>query len=190
MNPSFTDIWEQFSRRIRAYIAARIANPSDVDDILQDVFLKIHVHMDDVKEEGRLGGWIYAVANNAVVDFYRRKKVVAGELPEVPAQEESAGCAACEIADGLEEMARALPPLYSQALTLVDFHGLSFAEAAAQMGISVSGAKSRVQRARGMIRDSLLRCCHFVLDRYGTIIDYYPACCCCTKERAPAKTGK
>ena len=77
-------------------------------------------------------------------------------------------------------MARALPPMYAQAIALVDFEGLSFDEAARRMSVSVSGAKSRVQRARKMIRDSLLRCCHFVFDRYGTIIDYYPACCCCS----------
>jgi RNA polymerase sigma-70 factor (ECF subfamily) len=183
--PDFTNIWEQFSGRIRAYIAARTVDQSLVDDILQEVFLKIHLHMDEVKEESRLSGWIYAITNNAVADFYRRKRVAATSLPEeVPAEEESDGCAACEIAAGLEEMARALPPLYAKAIMLVDFQGLSFAAAATHLGISVSGAKSRVQRARRMIRDSLLRCCHFVFDRYGTIIDYYSACCCCKKEQA------
>ncbi len=182
---SFATIWEEFSDRIRGHIAARVADPSTVEDLLQEVFLKIHRHMDDVKEESRLAGWIYTIANNAVADFYRRKKVTTAELPEeVPAREESDDCPECEIAAGLEEMAQALPPAYARAVTLVDFQGLSFSEAAAELGVSVSGAKSRVQRARGMIRDSLLRCCHFIFDRYGTIIDYYPACCCCTKDHA------
>jgi RNA polymerase sigma-70 factor, ECF subfamily len=176
----FDRVWDEFSGRIRAHIAARISDQSQVDDILQEVFLKIHLHTGDIKEETRLAGWISAVTNNTVSDFYRKKKVTVTSLSEEPASpQESEGCPACEIAAGLEGMAGSLPPVYAQAIRLVDFEGLSLAQAAARMSVSLSGAKSRVQRARRMIRDSLLRCCHFVFDRYGTIIDYYPACCCC-----------
>ncbi len=176
----FNAIWDGFSGSVRAFIGRRVANQSQVDDLLQEVFLKIHLHLGDVKEESRLSSWIFTIANNTLTDFFRRQKAPVLPLDEEPpARQEATDCAACEIAAGLEGMARALPPMYAQAIAMVDFQGISFAETARRLSISISGAKSRVQRARKMIRDSLLRCCHFVFDRYGTIIDYAPACCCC-----------
>jgi RNA polymerase sigma-70 factor (ECF subfamily) len=67
---------------------------------------------------------------------------------------------------------------------MVEFEGVSQTELADRLGISVSGAKSRVQRGRKMLRDILMKCCHFEFDRYGTIIDYYPHCCCCESNCA------
>ena len=95
----------------------------------------------------------------------------------VAAPDDTCDSPACEIASGLEDLARSLPPKYAEAVLMVDFSSLTFDEAARQLGLSVSGAKSRVQRARKMMKDSLLRCCHFVFDRFGTIIDFYPASC-------------
>ena len=50
---------------------------------------------------------------------------------------------------------------------------------AERLGLSLSGAKSRVQRAREKLKQQLLECCHFELDRRGHIIDYQPRCQCC-----------
>jgi RNA polymerase sigma-70 factor (ECF subfamily) len=68
-----------------------------------------------------------------------------------------------------------LPEPYSQALILTEYEGLSQKEMAERLGISFSGAKSRVQRARRKLRDLLLQCCHFELDRRA-FLDYYPYC--------------
>jgi RNA polymerase sigma-70 factor (ECF subfamily) len=72
-----------------------------------------------------------------------------------------------------------LPDTYRDALLLTEYQGLNQRQMADRLGISFSGAKSRVQRARRMLRDMLLTCCHFELDRRGAIIDYYQHCCCC-----------
>ena len=61
---------------------------------------------------------------------------------------------------------------YQQAITLVDLEGMAQHEAAAQLGLSVSGMKSRVQRGRRQLRDMLEACCVIVLDRRGGVADY------------------
>jgi RNA polymerase sigma-70 factor (ECF subfamily) len=79
-------------------------------------------------------------------------------------------------------MIDSLPSHYREALLLTEYEGLSQKDLADRLGISISGAKSRVQRARAMLRDLLMECCHFEFDRYGTVIDYHPiACCCCSR---------
>jgi RNA polymerase sigma-70 factor, ECF subfamily len=76
-------------------------------------------------------------------------------------------------------MVNELPEPYRQALLLTEYQGLNQKQMAERLGISVSGAKSRVQRAREKLRDMLLNCCHFEFDRRGRIVDYYEHCCCC-----------
>jgi RNA polymerase sigma-70 factor (ECF subfamily) len=83
------------------------------------------------------------------------------------------------LALSLRELIDELPEPYRQALILTEYQGLSQKQLAGQAGISLSGAKSRVQRAHDRLRDMLLSCCHFELDRRGHIVDYYERCCCC-----------
>ena len=85
------------------------------------------------------------------------------------------------LALSLKELIDELPEPYRQALILTEYQGLSQKQLAENLGIWLSGAKSRVQRARGKLREILLRCCHFEFDRRGHIMDYYERCCCCNR---------
>jgi RNA polymerase sigma-70 factor (ECF subfamily) len=74
-----------------------------------------------------------------------------------------------------------LPTEYCEALCLTEIDGVTQKEYAEKKGLSYSGAKSRVQRARMMLKDMLLECCHYHFDKYGTVFDIQPKCChCCT----------
>ncbi len=76
-------------------------------------------------------------------------------------------------------MIEELPEPYRQAPLMTEYQGLTQKQLAESQGLSLSGAKSRVQRAREKLRDMLLQCCHFEFDRRGGIVDYYERCCCC-----------
>lgn len=65
-----------------------------------------------------------------------------------------------------------LPEKYREALELTEFQGLSQKELSEKLGISYSGAKSRVQRGRGKLKQLLEGCCHIEADRYGNIVDF------------------
>jgi RNA polymerase sigma-70 factor (ECF subfamily) len=83
------------------------------------------------------------------------------------------------LAASLRSMIDCLPEEYREALILTEFEGITQQELAQRLGLSLSGAKSRVQRGRKMLREMLLACCHFEFDRLGKVIDYYPHCQCC-----------
>ena len=72
-----------------------------------------------------------------------------------------------------------LPEPYREALLLTEYEGLTQQQLAERVGISLSGAKSRVQRGREKLKQILLDCCHVELDRRGGIIDYQGQCDCC-----------
>jgi RNA polymerase sigma-70 factor (ECF subfamily) len=69
-------------------------------------------------------------------------------------------------------MIAALPESYREAIQLAEINGLTQLEAARRSGLTFSGMKSRVQRARSQLKDMLLDCCRVELDRRGGILDY------------------
>lgn len=185
-------IWEELSLALRSFISRRISDSSQTEDILQDVFIKIHSNIDLLKENTKIRSWVYQIARNTIIDYYRKQKIKLEDIDEIPLEDEKALNdinnmielePAQKVAAGLRGMIDDLPEKYSQALYLVEFEGLTQVELADKLGISVSGAKSRVQRGRQLLKDSLMKCCHFELDRYGAIINIHPICCCCCHRR-------
>lgn len=171
---SVESAWVEFSNRLRKFIRSRVADDATADDLLQDVFVKISRHGDYWKNAGHLEGWLFRVARNAVIDHYRTRRDNV-EFEDVFADENAADP---EFYDGLKasfrRMVDELPEIYRNAIVLTEFEGLSQVELAERLGISVSGAKSRVQRARKELRRMLEDCCRFEFDRRGRVIDCLP----------------
>jgi RNA polymerase sigma-70 factor (ECF subfamily) len=96
------------------------------------------------------------------------------ELPEElsASEPELSDTARQDIDNCLMPMIWNLPDTYREAVMLSEIEGQTQKEVAEKIGISVSGAKSRVQRGRGMIKDMLLDCCKFEFDHQGNVMDY------------------
>jgi RNA polymerase sigma-70 factor (ECF subfamily) len=175
LSENFESIWEEFALPLKAFIKKRIQNDQDTEDILQIIFLKINNYRNSLNEENKLNYWIYTIARNTIFDFYRAKThdLYIECLPEdnFSTQQEEIS-AQNEIAQCLKVMIQYLPEKYKQALILTEFENLTQKELAIQLGISVSGAKSRVQRARAMLKEMILNCCYLEQDCRGNIIDY------------------
>ena len=163
-----TDIWKEHRSRLRAYIAKRVRDASAVDDILQNVFLKLHTHLDTIRSPERLTAWLYRVAANAVADHFRATKRW-DELPMELAAPEAPHNFMGELLDCLEPLIAALPAASRAALVLSDIQGVPLKSVAESLGISLSGAKSRVQRGRRQLREKLDRCCEFQMGRGGIV---------------------
>jgi RNA polymerase sigma-70 factor (ECF subfamily) len=180
MIPTTERVWEEFNTGLKHFILKRVPDEPSAEDILQDVFLKIHTHIDTLREEDKLQSWIYQIARNAITDYYRTYRDTQGipEMPYVP--EDPFDDVVNDLIPYVKELVDSLPPDYRQAIILTEYQGLTQRELAARLGISVSGAKSRVQRAREKLKVMLLDCCHFQFDRQGRVIDYTPNCDCCS----------
>ncbi len=177
-------IYADFHTRLRRFIVGRVPDADTADDILQDVYLRIHAHIGDLRDSRRLESWIYQITRNAISDFYRRSRPQE-ELSELlAAPEPDSASAMQDLAHSVGALLDCLPDTYRQALTLTDIEGLTQVELARRLGLSVSGAKSRVQRAREKLRAAFLDCCHFEFDRLGMVVDYHPKCDQCAAADA------
>lgn len=175
-------VWSEFSSGLRSFIVSSVKNESDTDDILQDVFLKIHNNLQSLKDQSRIRPWVYQITRNLITDYFRSKKsnYSETEFPDVADFPVSSAKLMNTAVEDMIQMMDELSPEYCEALCLTEIEGLSQIEYAERKGISYSGAKSRVQRARMMLKDMLLNCCHYQFDKYGTVIDIQPECCCCS----------
>jgi RNA polymerase sigma-70 factor (ECF subfamily) len=176
-------IWQSLNTPLERFIRSRVPDEQTAHDLLQDVYLKIHRNIDTLHDDDRMQAWVYQIARNTIHDFYRSEKSTLEITEMLPApDEESEDEITARLAQSVRRMLDLLSDDYREALLLVDYEGLSQKELAERLGISLSGAKSRVQRGRKMLRELLLLCCHFEFDRLGKVIDYYPRCECCTGD--------
>jgi len=174
VNVSTNEVWEEFSNRLKEYIFKRVQNECDAEDILQDVFCKIHSNLDKLKDLDKLSAWVYQTTRNAIIDYYRGRKPIS-ELSETNVDinnNHRTDNINKLIMPCLKPMIDHLPEKYRQAISLVYVEGMTQKQMAEKLGLSFSGAKSRVQRAREKLKEMLLECCRFEFDRTGNIIDY------------------
>ena len=170
-------IWEESRGRLKGFIAKRIRNEADAEDVLQDVFFKIYRNVSELKDPERLSAWVFQTTRNAIVDFYRERKFETesgDEVFEQLAVEMDEPDIEDEVLNWLEPMIGELPAKYRDALLLTEIRGLTQKELSEKLDISVSGAKSRVQRGREQLRQTLLNCCHLEFNRAGKIVEYRP----------------
>ncbi len=187
--------WQELRDSLRAFVARRVRNQADVDDLVQRVLVRIVRGLSTLHDAGRLHAWIYRTARNVIVDYYRsagsRREHTTGdagdleiaEVAAVPALADDDDRAALrELAGCLTPMLARLSPASREAIRLIDLDGTSQQEAARRAGVSLSAMKSRVQRGRRELRAVLEACCRIDLDRRGAIATYVardPSTCEC-----------
>lgn len=153
----------------------RVRDRAAAEDIVQDVLTRAYVHRDTLRDHRNLGEWLYQIARNAIIDHYRKRRPTE-ELPAGLADQEpdTSGEAERELARCLTFFVEELPTHYRQAVILAELRGLTQRKVASKLGLSVFGAKSRVQRARRMLEVMLLECCRLEFDARGGVVGYEP----------------
>jgi RNA polymerase sigma-70 factor (ECF subfamily) len=174
--------WQKLEGQLRPFVARRLSESADIDDVLQDIYLRIQAGVGQLRDSDRFGPWVYRVARSALADHGRSRarnplplgapieQDVSGPPSDAP--ENGDGSAEQGLAQNIAVFVAALPSPYREAITLTELQGMSQKEAAEMLGISLSGMKSRVQRGRQQIREMLQACCEIALDARGRVLSY------------------
>ena len=178
IDPAARGAWRELEAKLRPFIARRLRSDVDVDDVVQDVFLRMQRGLAGLRDEERFGPWVYQVARSAIVDHHRvaaKHRVVDSDgRDEQPLDVDDDRAIEEELASYLAPFVAMLPSPHREALTLVELEGLTQKQAAEMLGISLSGMKSRVQRGRVLLRKALEDCCHIALDARGRVVGCEP----------------
>jgi RNA polymerase sigma-70 factor, ECF subfamily len=180
IGPEARGAWKELERQLRPYLARRVASAADIDDLMQDVFVRLHRGLATLRDDERFGAWVYRIARSAIVDHARQRSRAPSldaaddlqGLPSAPAgaderlQVDLGECVALFVSQ--------LPSPYREAIILTELEGLTQKEAADMLGVSLSALKSRVQRGRDRIRHLFDECCHISVDGRGRVIECEP----------------
>lgn len=177
--------WQDVAARLRPFIARRVS-PTEIDDVMQDVFIRMQRGLPALRDEDRFTSWLFQIARSSVAEHMRTRArhpiADADANAEQPAEtSDDDREAARELSGCVSMFVAQLSSPYREAVTLVELEGLTMREAAEMAGISVSGMKSRVQRGREQLRELFDDCCEIALDARGKPTDFTPrACKSCT----------
>lgn len=179
------NVYRLLSAKLRGFFLSRTSDPQLADDLLQETFLRVHQRMDSVKDEQRLNAWVFQIARNLIIDHFRSTgRSIPSPQPEAqPAASAGRSSNLNEtVASWLPAAMDALPGEYAQAVRLYELEGLSQQDVAERLGLSLSGAKSRIQRGRRKLKQVLEDCCRFQFDRRGNVLGWQPKDCGCDPD--------
>lgn len=141
---------------LRRWFARR--SPQDADDLVQETLLRVHTGLPALRDDTRLDGWVSRVRRSVWVDHLRRKRP-SEPVGEIAVDADPVERATEHVAGWLPAFVDALAEPYREAVRLADLEGMSQADLADRLGLSSSGARTRVQRGRAMLKAELDACC-------------------------------
>jgi RNA polymerase sigma-70 factor (ECF subfamily) len=163
----------EFRAKLRAFIRRRVRDDATADDLTQETLLKVFRSRSALQDGQRLEAWLYRIARNTLIDFYRRQRPTA-ELPESLAGEsaDEVGALRGAVIVSMQRFLEELPEAYREPVRLAELEGLPLAKIALRRGLSLTAVKSRVRRGRAMLKRKLQDCCRFEFDRAGSVIGW------------------
>jgi RNA polymerase sigma-70 factor, ECF subfamily len=168
--------WRDIEARLRPYVARRVASAAEVDDLVQEILVRIHKGLGTLRDEESFGGWVYRIATRAIADaakLHVRDPIARGAdiVDAAGGGSDEAADLQLELGECVALFVARLPSPYREAITLTELQGLTQKDAAEMLGTSLSGMKSRVQRGREKIRGMFEQCCEISVDSRGRVVD-------------------
>lgn len=168
-------VWGEYQQSLKSFLYSKVNHHEDVEDLLQEILIKTYQNLSTLKDADSIKSWLFQVANRTIIDFYRKRarnqrdqELETDDLwfenGERELEQEMSACIAPFI--------QALPESNASLLSAVDLEGQSQKALAEAEGISYSTLKSRVQKSRGELKALFEGCCHFSLDKNGSVVDY------------------
>lgn len=171
MNTEMIHVWNDMNGRLTNFVNGKVKDPELTKDIVQDVFLKAFTKFDTLKNKEKLVSWIYQITRNEIISHFRKLKFETS-TENIEAEDDANDSLTSELTHCISPFINSLPEKYKQAIIMADIENIPQKEIAERLNISYSGAKSRVQRGRELLKSSYDQCCAISTDVYGDVLDY------------------
>lgn len=157
--PNFKEqIYRDYKNKVAGYLYQRIGNPTEVEDLVSEVFVKIYSKLDTFDDsKASLSTWIYHITQNTLTDFYRKHKIL-NEIPEDASDEKEDLQDSVANEDMLESLASALEKLDETSRDLIILYyykNITLKEIAEKLGISYIYAKVLHKKALDKLKGVL-----------------------------------
>ncbi len=173
MKNEIKNIWIDLHEELYKFIISKVKDEQIAKDILQEVFLKVQSKISQLKNTSKLTSWVYQITRNTIFDYYRNlnlKKISIEDL-DIP-ENEKESFDYTKLSNCINQKIENLTTKHKQAIILTSFKNYSQKELSAYLKISYSGTKSRVQKARAVLRENILNCPNVESDKSGKLLDF------------------
>lgn len=184
-------IYNQFHQALLGFIKSKVTNHHDAEDILQNVFIKISSGINDLSRKEKLQSWIYTIARNSIIDYYRASSnkndlIMEDDISESFTVEEyndtTKGLDCC-----LMNFMNQLPGEYKDIIIDVELNGVKQKDLAQKYNLAYPSIRSRVQRGREKFKQLLLNCCNIESDNRGNILNVVSRSTCANQQAGSCK---
>lgn len=163
-----TAVYRDYSGPLHSYASRLLGNSEDADDVTQEVFIRVHGHLAELRDPARVKSWLYRIATNLCMDMLRRRsrtrRIFGVPVSIGPDADDGEHAPTREVAhpgstapidqvaerDHIAGALRQMPSKYAVCLMLHSAQGLSYREIAEILGISPGAAAVRLTRARDL----------------------------------------
>ncbi|MDO6761687.1 sigma-70 family RNA polymerase sigma factor [Tamlana sp. 2_MG-2023] len=173
-------IWETYQKDLKAYVQKRVSNTEDANDIVQSVLIKVTNYCTHKNNVTHIKAWLYKITQNTIIDYYKKSNQTTSkvsfeslDLLNHQAYDEN-------IFVWLHNFMNRLPKKYALPLYLSDIKELPQKEVAAQLGLTLTATKSRIQRARKMLKEKFEECGKIEASEHQ-LLSYHITKTCCLK---------
>ena len=164
-----SSLWLTYKDDLNKYVLKRVKNEDLADELSSEILMKVYKSCCSDIEIRNVRAWLYRIAHNAMMDHYRKAARTTHKLPEVNIETDEAE-AYKEAAQLVQSLIELLPPKYSTPLKMADILGVKQAEIARELDLSLPATKSRVQRARKLLREKIIECCNVEISNTGSLL--------------------
>ena len=167
-------IWRDYRVTLTAFLYANVKNPADVEDLRQEILIKVFNNLSEIKDTTKLKPWLFQIANNSIIDFYR-KRAKNSAISEDDLWYDSSDTDSKthkQLSQCIVPFIQAMDEEDTEMLMAIEIHGLSQKQYAEKSGIKYSTLKSRVQKSREKLQNLFSDCCEMSLDKQGNLVDF------------------
>lgn len=169
-------IWKTYSEDLRRFILSKIKDEIITDDLLQEVFIKVHTKISSVQNLSKVKSWLFTVANNTVMDHFRATKNSKVKLDaDLPSNVEDYNDRTIDFYEHSEQdclygIIKSLDKKYRDPLFMADIQGYKQQQIAETLKLPLPTVKSQIQRARKKIAQGFMDCCGYQLNEEGKLV--------------------
>ena len=147
---AYADALTRLASRLRPFFARRLfALPDDVEDLVQETLLALHLQRGTYDPDLPVSAWAFAIARHKLVDLLRRhgrRESRHLSLDDLPEDQQPLAATGLSARRDLAQLMQALPTAQRLAIVMTKLEGLSMAEASSRSGVSVTALKVQVHR--------------------------------------------
>lgn len=179
------DLWEQYKSAIQAYLQKRLSDTEQVNDLSQEVLLKVYSSCCSNREIQNVRSWLFQISHNAMIDHLKDSQ--KRNSMQLEKQGNESTDTVVDLSQYVDALIDCLPSDYAVPLRMADLENMEQKDIAQKLGLGLSATKSRIQRGRIKLREQILECFHIELGQNGSPIDFSLKDHCKDWESIPEK---